>query len=208
MAQIAAEGQQDIEEVAAISNPAPLGLAGFALTTFVLSTINAGWFPVGATNVVVGLALFYGGLGQFMAGMWEFKTGNTFGATAFTSFGAFWLSFAAIFLPFTGIADALTKANVLNQAVGIYLLAWAIFTALLFIGSLRINLALILVLGFLTLTFLALALGKLLSGADMFTTIGGYLGIITALVAWYTALAGLLSSSPRAIFVLPIGPRA
>ena len=204
MAQYAAETENTAYTAPAVANPSPLGLSAFALTTFVLSSINAGWFPAGATNVVIGLAIFYGGAAQFLAGMWEFRTGNTFGATAFTSFGAFWLSFGAIFIPGFNVAGALTTAGALHQALGIYLLAWAIFTAILFVGTLKSNIALIALFALLTLTFLCLAIGEL-AGSTAFHTLGGYLGVITALVAWYTALAGLLSSS-RAIISLPVGP--
>src|SRR5881409_91652 len=79
-----------------VADPGPLGLATFALTTFVLSMFNAGLVGKGGEPVVLGLALAYGGLAQLLAGMWEFRTGNTFGATAFTSYGAFWLSFWAL----------------------------------------------------------------------------------------------------------------
>src|SRR6266536_2170150 len=106
MAQYAAEESRAAAAAPAIANPGPLGLSAFALTTFVLSSINAGWFPAGATNIIVGITLFYGGIAQLLAGMWEFKSGNTFGATAFTSYGAFWLSFGAIFVPGFGILDA------------------------------------------------------------------------------------------------------
>jgi succinate-acetate transporter protein len=204
MAQYAAETEHTASAAATVANPGPLGLCAFALTTFVLSSINAGWFNAGATTVVLGLALFYGGAAQFAAGMWEFKTGNTFGATAFTSYGAFWLSFGAILLPGTGILDALVKAGVVDQALGLYLLAWGIFTAIMFIGTLRNNFALIGVFGFLTLTFLSLAIGHL-SGTSGLLTLGGYLGIVTAILAWYTALAGLLNSS-KSVFTLPVGP--
>ena len=76
-----------------IADPAPLGLAAFALTTFILSVVNAGIIPATVEPVVFGLALVYGGIGQLLAGMWEFAKGNTFGATAFSSYGAFWISF-------------------------------------------------------------------------------------------------------------------
>jgi uncharacterized protein len=204
MAQYAAETENVAAVAPTVANPGPLGLCAFALTTFVLSSINAGWFSAGATTVVVGLALFYGGAAQFAAGMWEFRTGNTFGATAFTSYGAFWLSFAAILLPGTGILASLVKAGAVEQGLGLYLLAWAIFTAIMFVGTLRNNLALIGVFGFLTLTFLSLAIGHL-SGTVGLITLGGYLGIITAIVAWYTALAGILSSS-KSVFTLPVWP--
>jgi succinate-acetate transporter protein len=199
MAQIATERSGPVAP--AIADPAPLGLCGFALTTFVLSCINAGLFPAGITNIVVGLALFYGGFAQLLAGMWEFRTGNTFGATAFTSYGAFWLSFAAIFIPGTGIADAVGKAN-LGPAVGLYLLGWTIFTGLMFFGTLRINMALVVLFGLLFLTFLALTIGEL-AASPALHVLGGWLGIITALTAWYTALAGI-----KTPFALPVGPRS
>ncbi|GCE08363.1 acetate uptake transporter [Dictyobacter aurantiacus] len=182
------------EEVAAAVNPAPLGLCAFALTTFVLSAANANLFT--GAGIVIGLALFYGGLAQLLAGMWEFRMGNTFGATAFSSYGAFWLAVAA----------TLQLKLIPNEtAFGFFLLGWTIFTGLMLIASLRTNFALIGVFLFLFLTFLALAIGAL-GGGSAFTVIGGWLGILTALVAWYTALAGLLTTV-KAPFGLPIGPR-
>jgi succinate-acetate transporter protein len=185
-----------VAAVAATSvvNPAPLGLCAFALTTFVLSSANAGLFT--GAGIVIGLALFYGGLVQLLAGMWEFKMGNTFGATAFSSFGGFWLA-VGVTLQWNLIPN--------ETAFGFFLLGWTIFTGLMLIGALRSNLALIGVFLFLFLTFLALTLGALGAGT-VFTQIGGWLGIITAIIAWYTALAGLLTTV-KAPFVLPIGPR-
>jgi len=202
MAQVATE--RSGIAVPTVADPAPLGLFGFALTTFVLSSINAGWFPATGTAIVVGLALFYGGLAQLCAGMWEFRRNNTFGATAFTSYGAFWLSFAAIFIPGTGILAGI--APVIHQALGVYLLGWTIFTGLMFIGTIRLNGALIAVFGLLFLTFLFLTIGELgaSTGAHM---IGGYLGIITAIAAWYTGLAGVLASI-RSPLQLPVFPMA
>ncbi len=206
MAQYAAETESRAAAAApVIANPGPLGLSAFALTTFVLSSVNAGWFP-GATSVVIGLALFYGGIAQLCAGMWEFKTGNTFGATAFSSYGAFWLALGFTLLPGSGIAAELVKAGVLPQALGLFLLGWTIFTVVMFIGTLRSNVALIAVFAVLALTFLSLTIGNL-TGSSTFVTLGGWLGVITAILAWYTALAGLLSSS-RSAFSLPVGPIA
>jgi uncharacterized protein len=196
MGQIAVEHSET--NVVAQANPAPLGLAAFALTTFVLSAANAGWFTgaASAVTVVVGLALFYGGLGQLLAGMWEFRAGNTFGATAFSSYGAFWLAFG------WALQNNQIPAN--SNALGFFLLGWAIFTFLWFLGTLRTNISLISVFLFLTLTFLALALNGFGVGSA-WGTIGGYLGIITAILAWYAAAAGLLSSVKSA-FQLPIFP--
>jgi uncharacterized protein len=206
MAQYAAETESRAAAAApVIANPGPLGLSAFALTTFVLSSVNADWFP-GATSIVIGLALFYGGIAQLCAGMWEFKTGNTFGATAFSSYGAFWISLGFTLLPGSGIAAELVKAGVLPQALGLFLLGWTIFTVIMLIGTLRSNAALIAVFAVLALTFLCLTIGNL-AGSSTFIRLGGWLGVITAILAWYTALAGLLSSSKSA-FSLPVGPIA
>jgi succinate-acetate transporter protein len=196
MAQIAAERNE--AAAPAHANPAPLGLSAFALTTFVLSALNAGWYTLGPKDApaVIGLALFYGGLGQLLAGMWEFRSGNTFGAAAFSSYGAFWLAFG------WGLQNGQIRLG--TPEVGFYLLAWGIFTFLWFLGTLRTNLALMGVFLFLTLTFLALAFANFGMGAS-WVSIGGYLGIITALLAWYTALAGMLAAG-RSAFQLPTFP--
>jgi len=206
----AEEGAQAVAP--SIANPAPLGLSAFALTTFVLSCSNAGFiFPAVASGgtVVVGLAFFYGGLMQLVAGIQEFRAGNTFGATAFCSYGGFWMALGFILLPITGVLTSLVAAKALSQGVGVFLLGWTIFTALMFIGTLKLNLALIVVFGLLTLTFLALTIGWLAGvGTGTFTTwvgIGGWLGILTAIAAWYTALAGVLSSVK--LVNLPTMPR-
>lgn len=195
MAQIAAERAEST--AAPVANPAPLGLSAFALTTFVLSCINAGLITdANAIKMVIGPALFYGGLCQLLAGMWEFRSGNTFGATAFSSYGGFWLA--------TGFA--LQNNLILSHiAFGYFLIGWAIFTGLMFLGTLRSNLALMAVFFFLFLTFLVLAISEL-GGGGTLGQVGGWLGIITALLAWYTAVAGILSAG-RASFSLPIFPR-
>jgi len=211
MAQFAAETEHaEHTTTSVVANPGPLGLSAFALTTFVLSVVNANWFAGGVAGIVVALALAYGGLAQLLAGMWEFKAGNTFGATAFTSYGAFWLSYVAILIPGTGVVAGLAASGQVHQALGIYLIAWGIFTTIMFLGTLRTNMGLIVLFALLALTFYALGLNELTAAGDAngtFKLIGGYLGIITAIVAWYNALAGLLNSG-RSAFTLPLGPRA
>ncbi len=199
MAQYAAERAE--AAAPSIADPAPLGLSAFALTTFVLSSSNAGFiFPAVAAGgtVVVGLALFYGGLVQLVAGIQEFRRNNTFGATAFCSYGGFWLALGFVLLPGSGILAALVATKTLSQGVGVFLLGWTIFTGLMLIATFRISGALIAVFALLFLTFLSLTIGWIAGvGTGTFTTwvgIGGWLGIITALVAWYAALAGILSS--------------
>lgn len=183
---------------AGIADPGPLGLAAFALTTFVLSLANAGLVPGGGV-AVLGLALFYGGAVQLLAGMWEFVKGNTFGATAFATYGAFWMAFW--YLISSGGAEKAGEAG-----VGVFLLGFGIFTLYMTVAALKTTGALLAVFAFLTLTFFALALGAL-TGAAGLSTLGGYLGLVTALLAWYTSFAGVLNSTYKRV-VLPVFPRA
>ncbi|MDX6324106.1 MAG: uncharacterized protein QOK15_460 [Nocardioidaceae bacterium] len=185
-----------------IADPAPLGLAAFALTTFVLSAVNAGWVPDTVEPVVFGLALAYGGLGQLLAGMWEFTKGNTFGSTAFTSYGAFWISFWWL----TGHSglDKIPAGDV-GKGVGIYLLAWGIFTAYMTVAATRVSGAVLVVFALLTLTFLVLAWGEFASSDGIHKT-GGYLGLLTALAAWYASFAGVTAFAFKRP-LLPTGAR-
>lgn len=197
--------------VPSIANPAPLGLMSFALTTFVLSCYNAGIFGLSInspTNVVTGLALFYGGLTQLLAGMWEFKTGNTFGATAFASYGGFWLSYAAILIPWFGVVEGYAgHMQDVAPALAVYLLGWTIFTAMMWLGTLRANVALSALFAFLTLTFLLLAVAEYKGTSPHGLHVkraGGYFGIFTAIIAWYLGLAGILTHD-NCFFTLPVG---
>ena len=190
-----------------IANPGPLGLAGFALTTFLLSLWNGGILAGSDVLAVIGLAVFYGGLAQLLAGMWEFRSGNTFGATAFSSYGAFWLSFAALLIPGFGINFG-SKTGPSGTAIGWYLVCWAIFTGIMTIASFRTNGATAAVFVLLFVTYLLLAIGALngqAAGVGM-TQIGGYIGILTAIAAWYTAMAGVLAGVSGGKMVLPVFP--
>lgn len=189
---------------ALLADPAPLGLSGFALTTFVLSLWNAGILAGNDVKIVIGLAVFYGGLAQLLAGMWEFRNGNTFGATAFSSYGAFWLSFAALFIPGFGISFGGTD-SASETALGYYLIAWAIVTGLLLLGTFRLNGALVVVFALLFITYILLAIGAF-TGSTGTTQIGGWVGLLTAIAAWYTALAGVLRGVSSGKIALPIFP--
>ncbi|WP_035803228.1 acetate uptake transporter [Kitasatospora mediocidica] len=185
---------------AAIADPGALGLAAFAMTTFVLSCFNAGLINVSVERVVLPLALFYGGLVQLLAGMWEFRRGNTFAATAFSSFGAFWLTFAA----YVGVvAPRLAPAHA-YQATGVYLLAWTIFTVYMTLAALRTSVSVLAVFVTLSLTFLFLTIGALGQSSTM-TKVGGWAGLVTAVVAWYASLAIVTNGTWRRT-VLPTWP--
>jgi len=183
-----------------IADPAPLGLAAFALTTFVLSMFNAGLVARGGEPIAFALAFTYGGLAQLLAGMWEFRNGNTFGALAFSSYGAFWLSLFAYVQFFARDVPAVDAGH----ALGLYLIGWGIFTAYLFVASLRTTAAVALVLLALTLTYAALGIGN--AGAhNTIVKIGGWLGLVTAGLAWYTSFAVVTNSTFKRV-VLPVFP--
>ncbi len=181
------------------ANPAPLGLAAFAMTTFVLSMFNANLVDEKGTPVVLGLALAYGGLVQLVAGIWEFRTGNTFGAVAFCSYGAFWISFWAL-----NVFYAKQIGGNVGHAVGVYLWAWAIFTAYMTVAALRVNAAVLAVFVLLTATFILLAIGAVGPHATV-THWGGYVGLATAAAAWYASFA-VVTNSTFGRTVLPIVP--
>ncbi len=185
-----------------IADPGPLGLAGFAATTLVLSFTNAGLVNASVAFAVLPLALFYGGLGQLLAGMWEFRKANTFGATAFSTYGGFWLAFA-FYLWF--FASKIPAADA-GQATGMFLLMFTIVTAYLTIAAIRVSGAVLLVFIALTLTFLFLTIGSF-AGSDGMNHIGGWIGIVTAVLAFYASFAGVTNATWKRT-VLPVFPLA
>ncbi len=188
------------------SDPAPLGLAGFATTTFALSIINANLVSATALPIVAIMALTFGGIAQTIAGIWEFRTGNTFGATVFTAYGTFWISFFFLVV----VALPLVPKTEADAGIGLYLWAWSIFTILILIASLRTTGGIVVTLLLLVITFVLLAIGySSLVGTTSATNgtlkLGGYVGIATAIAAWYVSLAGL-SSATFGRQILPVFP--
>jgi uncharacterized protein len=173
-----------------IADPGPLGLAAFAMTTFVLSMFNADLVSRSGESVTLALALAYGGIAQVLAGMWEFRTGNTFGAVAFTSYGAFWISFWA-FEQF--YASSIPAADI-GHAVGLYLIAWGVFTSYMFIASLRTTAAIALVFILLAVTYFILGIGEA-NGSDGLVKLGGWFGLATAVAAWYASFAAVTNAT-------------
>lgn len=187
-----------------LANPAPLGLCGFALTTFVLSLINmeARGVPSSAPNLVVASAFGYGGLVQLLAGMWEVACGNTFGATALGSYGGFWISFAIIYTPggFQIVSETVSKSSEMHlmDVVGFWLMGWWIFTTLLLMCTLKSSVVFFLLFFTLDLAFLFLGVGHLVTDAPPYIPLmkaGGFFGLLAAFLAWYTALAGIADKS-------------
>ncbi len=167
------------------ANPAPLGLMGFGMTTVLLNLHNAGLFKLG--TMILAMGICYGGLAQIFAGIFEWKKNNTFGATAFTSYGLFWLSLVfLLIMPKLGLGDAPD-----TNAMVAYLLAWGIFTFVMFIGTFKLNGKLQFVFGSLALLFFLLAIGDY-TGSAVIKKIAGYEGIICGASAVYTALYQIL----------------
>jgi len=187
------------------ADPAPLGLAGFALTTFLLSGHNASFIP---DLIWVGFALFYGGMAQFAAGMWEFRNRNVFGATAFSTYGGFWMGigiFVILALDTKLLAGYAT--NDLNNALAWFILSFAIFNFYMLLGSLRLSKAVFGVFLTLQATEIALAIAYFHlahGGSTYILHVGGWLGIVTAGVAWYTSAAGVMNGVAGKT-VLPVG---
>jgi succinate-acetate transporter protein len=168
------------------ANPAPLGLFGFGMTTVLLNLHNAGVFEL--SSMILAMGIFYGGIAQIIAGVMEWKKGNTFGTTAFISYGSFWLSLVILLiLPKLGLSVSPDK-----NAMTAYLSIWGIFTAILFIGTLKLNGALQIVFGTLTILFALLAIGDY-TGSEFVKHLAGYEGIICGLSAIYTGMAGVLN---------------
>ena len=176
-------------------NPAALGLAGFALTTWLLSMINAGWFSGTAMGMVLAVAFAYGGTVQMLAGLMEIPRGNTFGATAFLSYGAFWWSFALFVLFLHGTVPA--------AFIGWYLFLWGVFTLYMWVATWRAPRALQLVFLSLWVTFFVLAASEW-TGFEWLHHAGGYLGLVTALLAFYLSAAEIINEA-HGRTVLPVG---
>lgn len=205
MATIVPDRVASLIESVPVADPAPLGLAGFALTTFLLSGHNASFIP---DLIWVGPALFYGGLAQLLAGMWEFRNRNVFGATAFGTYGAFWMALGifVVLAETTKFGGAYTGGDLTN-ALAWFVFAFMMFNTYMLIGSMRVNVAVFLVFLFLEATELVLVIGYFnLShgGTQWWLHAGGWLGIATAAVAWYASAAGMLNGQAGKK-VLPVG---
>ncbi len=191
----------DVSEITihdSTANPAPLGLMGFGLTTILLNIHNAGYYEL--NSMILAMGIFYGGVAQVIAGLIDFRKGNEFGATAFCSYGLFWFSLVALIVfPGWGMGDTPS-----DRAMGWYLLSWGLFTAIMFVGSLRTTRALQAVFAALTILFVLLALRDW-TRSDTIGHIAGWEGILTGLLAVYTATAQIWNDQYGRT-ILPLGP--
>ena len=206
---------QEPERVApaavSIANPAPLGLSVLAFATAILGCFYAGFIiPYQGLGVrpAVGAVLFVSGIVLIIAGILEYRKNSMLSATIFTSYGGFLAVIGMIFIPNFGILGFLLASRDMNFAMGLLFLCWTIFSAILFIGTLRLNMLLAATMFILLLAYLLLTIGQLASNNTAANQIGGWLAIIAALAAWLTALASLLGSEgANAPFQLPIRGR-
>jgi hypothetical protein len=200
-----------------VADPAPLGLAAFALTTFLLSAKNANWMTHATSSAFLGYAFAYGGFGQLLAGMWEFRNRNVFGATAFSTYGGFWIGLGLwVELVANPAVAAATKApatlpatlTALNHDLGWILLAFAIFNTYMLILSAQVNMAVFGVFLTLEITEIVLFVANFNLGhaaTSGILQIGGYAGVVTALVAWYASAAGVSNGIAGGKLLLPVG---
>jgi uncharacterized protein len=181
------------------ADPAPLGLAAFALTTFLLSAANAGWMTKATGDAWLGYAFAYGGFCQLLAGMWEFRNRNVFGATAFSTYGGFWIGLGLWAL----LVAPKAVGNTASHDIGWILLAFAIFNTYMLVCSTAVNTAVFSVFLTLELTEIILFIGNF-TGSSGTVKFGGYVGVLTALVAWYTSMAGVMNGL-RGKSTFPVG---
>jgi succinate-acetate transporter protein len=181
-------------------NPAPLGLLGFGMTTVLLNFHNAGFYEL--NSMILAMGLCYGGTAQVIAGIMEWKKGNTFATTAFISYGFFWLSLVALVL-LPKIIPTVAATN--ETALAVYLSIWGLFTAVMFLGTFRLNRALQVVFGTLTILFALLAIGDFTDANPDFKHFTGYEGLVCGFSAIYTGLAEILNELYGKT-VLPLGP--
>ena len=186
----------------ATANPGPLGLMAFGLTTVLLNGHNAGLIPL--SGIILSMGVFYGGIAQVIAGIMEWKKNSTFGMTAFLSYGFFWLTFVGIFAFPKWIGGAALDLGATSTGLGYYLIAWGLFTGLMFVATLRINRSLQTVFLSLTILFVLLAVGEW-TGNETITKIAGWEGIFVGLSAVYGSIAQVWNELYGRV-ILPIGP--
>ncbi|OQE40822.1 hypothetical protein PENCOP_c005G04667 [Penicillium coprophilum] len=195
------------------ANPAPLGLSGFALTTFVLGCINMGTLDITEPNMVVGVGYAYGGLVQLLAGMWEMAAGNTFGATALSSYGGFWIALSMTFTPGLSVMSELKKADngstdMFYNSYGLFLMGWFIFTFILLLCTLKSTAVFFTLFLCVDVALMLLGIGHLHRDAlgnpnPPILKAGGLFALIAAFLAWYSALAGIADDS-NSFFIIPV----
>lgn len=195
-------GTEHAEPTISTANATPLALCAFAFPTVILGSIFAGFIvpSVGTAMSLLAAVAFFGGLVQMLAGMWDMRQGEMLNGTIFVSYGWFLMALGVMVAPSLGIFSALS--TMIHPALGLFFLAWTIFSAILFLSSLRTNTVTIITLALLFLSFLFLTIGELAGGSTALLIIGGWLAIITGLVAWYHAFASLLHAD-KSVFHLP-----
>ena len=202
--------------VPGIADPGPLGLAAFALTTFLLSAKNAGWMTHATGNAWLGFAFAYGGFAQLCAAMWEYRNKNVVGATGFGTFAAFWIGLGLWILlvvnpAVAAIKPATAAATVaaINHDLGWIMLGFAIFTLYVVVLTAQVNATMFLIFFLLLVTLIVLCIGNFNAGSALLPTgtikVGGYIGLVTALAAWYGSSAGMAKFMGGKVRI-PLGP--
>ena len=193
-------------EQAAVADPLPLGLAGFASATFTISAVFAGWFAIGNVVLAIPVALVFGGIGQFLAGMWAFRRGNVLAATAFGAFGAFNTSWALLeWLTLAKVLPSSASGGDPAYVTGIFVLTFCLIAFYLGVAAVGENRMIAVILFLLALTYLCDGIGVMMGGTNVLLVIGGYVGMITSLLAFYLSAAIVINSAQKRA-TLPVFP--
>lgn len=193
-------------EQAAVADPTPLGLAGFASATFTISAVFAGWFAIGNVVLAIPVALVFGGIGQFLAGMWAFRRGNVLAATAFGAFGAFNTSWALLeWLTLAKVLPSSASGGDPAYVTGIFVLTFCLIAFYLGVAAVGENRMIAVILFLLALTYLCDGIGVMMGGTNVLLVIGGYVGMITSLLAFYLSAAIVINSAQKRA-TLPVFP--
>lgn len=167
-----------------LADPAPLGLIGFGLTTFIVGLIESNWLTAeSAVTTLVPLALAYGGTMQIVAGLLAFRKGDTFATVGFNTYGAFWW--------WWGLTELFAANGLISKSsttVGAILIGFGVITTFLWVSTFNLNWGLWTVFLTLALTFYFIGFGDWL-GVSWANVVGGYLAMLTALCAAYVSFA-------------------
>lgn len=182
-----------------LGNPAVVGLAGFGLTTMMLQFHNLGWM---GTGTIFCTAMFVGGLMQFMAGFQEFKCGNNFGYSAFCTYGGFWMALGLIWALADLVPPGWKHLSITGNDIGFFLVAFTLYTVIMWIGSMRVHMAMFLTFTTLIIGFIGLDLVFLAGMKDALLKPTAIDLIICASLAWYMMAAAIFAQ----LFGRPILP--
>ena len=189
-----------------VAAPSILGLFGFAAASFMVAANLAGWYGHAETPLVLfPFAVAAGGIAQLLAGVWAYRDRDAVATAIHGGWGSFWIGYGLYNLL---IALGVLPAAAADPTAGAFGSWFVVLAAITWVGAIAAaaeNVALTAVLGTLATgsTLMAIAL---LGGMPVVQTIGAYVLLVSAVLAWYLAAAMVLEATAQWA-VLPIGKR-